>query len=286
MNNDTPHSVIQYLRFNDLQGLELFRGIADTRFVARHIHELFCLTVVESGVRICETRNGNKYLLTPGAIFVSNCGETHSGRVPPGHTYSCSSLRLDAELAVSLADKTGCRRPSSAYFANPLLFDQELHQKIMQLLGTLTEPSSTLHKEYQLLSVFSLLFMRYTNEKTDFPLTGDETTPVRRVCEYLQDCFAENLSIKKLSSIAALSPFHLCRIFEKEVGVPPHVYQLDIRLIRATQMLAQGKPITDVAAETGFYDQSHFHKAFQRKFGITPKRYTDGGRQYSTPLII
>ncbi|WP_371377397.1 AraC family transcriptional regulator [Sporomusa aerivorans] len=31
--------------------------------------------------------------------------------------------------------------------------------------------------------------------------------------------------------------------------------------------------LPDVATETGFFDQSHFHKAFQRKFGTTPKRY-------------
>lgn len=268
------NNTIQYSRFDDLPGLELFRSIADTRFVARHVHDLFCLTIAETGVRICETRKGNDYLLTPGAIFVSNCGEAHSGRVPSGHTYSCSSLRLDAKLVASLASKLGYRCPSSVYFANPLLFDQELRQQILQLHNALTEPASTLSKEYQLLNVFYVLFTRYTKEKSDLPQTGDETEPVRRVCEYLQDCFAENLSIKKLSSVAALSPFHLCRVFEKEVGVPPHVYQLDIRLIRAAQMLAQGKPIADVAAETGFYDQSHFHKAFQRKFGITPKRYS------------
>lgn len=273
VNDNTTNNVIQYSRFNDIPGLELFRGVADTRFVARHIHELFCLTIVETGVRICETRKGNDYLLTPGAIFVSNCGEAHSGRVPPGHTYSCSSLRLDAKLVSSLASELGYRCPASLYFANPLIVDQELHQRIIQLHGALKDPSPTLSKECQLLNVFSVLITRYSRERTDLFRTGDESTPVRRVCDYLQDCFAENLSIKKLSSVAALSPFHLCRVFEKEVGVPPHVYQLDIRLIRAAEMLVQGKPIADVAAETGFYDQSHFHKAFQRKFGITPKRY-------------
>ncbi|MDF2572869.1 MAG: rhaS 3 [Sporomusa sp.] len=273
MNDNTTSNIIKYSRFNDLPGLELLRSKADTRFVARHIHELFCLTTVETGVRICKTRRGNDYFLTPGAIFVSNCGEAHSGRVPLGHTYSCSSLRLDPKLVASLASKIGCHCPSLGYLAKPLLFDHELHQKITQLHRTLNELSSTLSKEYQLLDVFAILFTRYTQARTDLPRPGHETAPVRRVCEYLQDCFTENVSINKLSSIAALSPFHLCRVFEREIGVPPHVYQLDIRLIRAAQMLAQGKPIADVAAETGFYDQSHFHKAFQRKFGITPKRY-------------
>ena len=77
----------------------------------------------------------------------------------------------------------------------------------------------------------------------------------------------------KLAEIAGLSPFHLSRIFAKEVGVPPHSYQLQIRLKKATDLLALGRPIVEVALETGFCDQSHFQKAFKKKFSITPGEY-------------
>lgn len=270
--SNIANNIIQYSRVNNIPGLELFRGLAVTRFVSRHVHELFCLTIVEAGVRICETKKGRDYL-TPGAIFISNCGEAHSGSVPQGHTYSCRSLRLDPSLLRSLIRELGSCCPDSFYFASPLLNDQELYQKILQFHGTASQQSYTLDNEYWLLDVFSHLFTRHASERIVSPQPGEETNPIRRVCDYLQECFAEDVSIEKLSSIASLSPFYLCRVFEKEVGVPPHVYQLDIRLIKAAQMLSRGKRIADVATETGFFDQSHFHKAFQRKFGITPKRY-------------
>jgi AraC-like DNA-binding protein len=147
-----------------------------------------------------------------------------------------------------------------------------LHPKILLFHDAATRQSFTLDKNISCL-MFSPTYIRATaSERIDAPQPVGETDPIQRVREYLQECFAENVSIEKLSSIAALSPFYLCRIFEKEVGVPPHVYQLDIRLITVAKMLARGKRIADVAAETGFFNQSHLHKAFQRKFGITPKR--------------
>jgi AraC-like DNA-binding protein len=269
---NTANNIVQYSRVDNIPGLELFRGLSVTRFVSRHVHELFCLTILDAGVRICETKKGRDYL-TPGDIFISNYGEAHSGSVPQGHTYSCHSLRLDPTLLCSLISDLGSRCPDSFYFAKPLLNDQELYQKILLFHDTAPRQSFTLDNEYRLLDVFSHLYTHHASERIDAPQPGGETAPIRRVREYLQECFNENVSIEKLSSIAALSPFHLCRVFEKEVGVPPHVYQLDIRLIRAAKMLSRGKKIADVATETGFFDQSHFHKAFQRKFGITPKRY-------------
>lgn len=271
-NSNTANNIIQYSRVNGIHGLELFRGTAVTRSVSRHVHELFCLTITEAGVRICETKKGRDYL-TPGATFISNCGEAHSGSVPHGHSYSCRSLRLDATLLASLLGQLGKNASDSLCFASPLLNDQELYQKILHFHQMADQQAFTLESEYCLLDIFSYLMGHHVSESFESSRPGREAGPVRQVCQYLQESVAENTGIDQLASIAALSPFYLCRVFEKEVGVPLHVYQLDIRLIRAAKMLAQGKKIADVAAETGFFDQSHFHKAFQRKFGITPKRY-------------
>ena len=58
---------------------------------------------------------------------------------------------------------------------------------------------------------------------------------------------------------------------ERAVGVPPHVYLRDVRLPKAAELLARGEKIVMVAMDTGFCDQSHFHKAFKSNFGVTPR---------------
>jgi transcriptional regulator GlxA family with amidase domain len=62
-------------------------------------------------------------------------------------------------------------------------------------------------------------------------------------------------------------------VFAKEVGVTPHIYQIQVRLQKATELLATGCSIAEVALATGFCDQSHLQKLFKKKFGITPGQY-------------
>ena len=263
---------IQYSRLPAIDGLELYRSLSDTRCVSRHVHELFCLTIAESGVRICETKTGRD-ILTPGVIFISHYGEAHSSSVPAGCTYSCRSLRLNRELMQSMLLCLGNQNLDSLRFARPLIEDKDLYRKILHFHYAAGRQVSALEQESRLLDLFSELLLRHADSHASAGGLGAEKAPVRQICNYLKENYAENVSIEKLAALSGLSPYYCCRVFEKEVGVPPHVYQLDVRLIQAARLLARGNLIADVAAETGFFDQSHFHKAFRRKFDVTPGQY-------------
>ena len=263
---------ISYCRVGDIPGLELYRGVGVTRHVPRHIHGVFSLSVAEAGVRISESRR-EKYAITPGSIFVSEWGEAHAGDIPRGASYSSRSLRISRELFATLLTELPGREAPKAHFPVPLLKDDELFGNVFRLHELASSPASQLAKECLLREVFSLLVNRHSRGRDEWPAAGDETGSVRRVCEYLGDCCYENVSIGTLAAIAGFSPFHLCRVFERTVGVPPHVYQLDVRLTKAADLLARGRKIVAVAMETGFCDQSHFHKAFKKKFGVTPRQY-------------
>jgi hypothetical protein len=56
--------------------------------------------------------------------------------------------------------------------------------------------------------------------------------------------------------------------------MPPHAYQIQARLLRARELLRNGRAIAEVAAMTGFADQSHFHRHFKRLLGTTPAQFT------------
>jgi AraC-like DNA-binding protein len=48
-------------------------------------------------------------------------------------------------------------------------------------------------------------------------------------------------------------------------------YLRGLRLDAAARVLSgTGKPLAEVAADAGFYDQSHFTRAFKARFGMTP----------------
>lgn len=261
---------IRFLRVRDLPHLELYQGVDVTRSVNRHIHLVFSLSVAEAGVRCHETREG-KYWVTPGDIVVVNYGEAHSGGVPAGNSFSSRSLRLGRSLLHDLGEKIGVRL-AALRLRQPVVKDPELARQVLALHGLMAVPEAKLAKECLLLDVFAKLWSRHAQAGPLAP-PGDERTAVARACGYLQDCMSENVSIDKLAEISGLSPFHLARVFARETGVPPHAYQLQVRLKKATDLLAAGRPLVEVALETGFCDQSHFQRAFKKKFGITPGQY-------------
>jgi AraC-like DNA-binding protein len=46
-----------------------------------------------------------------------------------------------------------------------------------------------------------------------------------------------------------------------------------MRLTRSLGALRAGVPVTEVAAASGFTDQSHFTRHFKRAFGVPPGRW-------------
>jgi AraC-like DNA-binding protein len=103
---------------------------------------------------------------------------------------------------------------------------------------------------------------------------------IERAKDYLAEHYAEEVSLEVLANIAHLSPFHLARLFRHVVGLPPHAYQIQVRLSHARKLLAQGFSVSSVAQETGFFDQTHFTKQFKQHIGVTPGTYRKTARFY------
>jgi hypothetical protein len=64
-----------------------------------------------------------------------------------------------------------------------------------------------------------------------------------------------------------------------EFGIPPHAYQIRIRIEQSRILLEGGVPPGQVAAEVGFSDQSHFHRHFKHILQVTPGEYVRSGHR-------
>jgi len=96
---------------------------------------------------------------------------------------------------------------------------------------------------------------------------------IERAKHYLHDNFNELVSLDELVALTTLSRFHLVRAFALHAGIPPHAYQLKLRIERACVLLRAGTTAAEAAAQVGFADQSHFTRHFKRMRHITPGRY-------------
>jgi AraC family transcriptional regulator len=69
-------------------------------------------------------------------------------------------------------------------------------------------------------------------------------------------------------------PTTLARAYRRAYGCTVGERVRSLRLdYAARRLLDGGRPLSDVALDAGFYDQSHFTRAFQRQFRMTPLQY-------------
>jgi AraC family transcriptional regulator len=106
----------------------------------------------------------------------------------------------------------------------------------------------------------------------------DGTLPrekLRAVVEYIEEHLDANPSLEQMAALGHLSAYHFARQFKKATGLPPHQYVIARRVERARQLLQArtGLSLAEVAAHTGFSDQSQFTHHFKRLVGVTPGQF-------------
>lgn len=98
-----------------------------------------------------------------------------------------------------------------------------------------------------------------------------------RAAERMRECIQADPSVTidltTLACQAGMSRFRVLRVFKRRFGLPPHTYQLQLRLGLAQKSLREGWLPAQVAAEYGFVDQSHLTRHFKRLLGVTPAQY-------------
>jgi AraC-like DNA-binding protein/mannose-6-phosphate isomerase-like protein (cupin superfamily) len=80
-------------------------------------------------------------------------------------------------------------------------------------------------------------------------------------------------TVSEAAHVCSMSREGFSRRFRKLHGMPPQAFQLIEKLNDARRALRSGDSIADVAAQTGFSDQSHLGRLFRRAFGVTPGQY-------------
>ncbi|MGZ3681936.1 MAG: AraC family ligand binding domain-containing protein [Ktedonobacterales bacterium] len=260
-----------------LHNLELLHAHYVTHSFAPHSHDGFAIGVIERGAERFAYRRAN-HVAPAGSIVVINPGEMHTGSalLPDGWSYRM--LYPDARVLQAVASEISGRPRDIPFFAEPVIDDPALADAILQMHALLEAPSTPLERESRLLPVLARLIERHADAQ---PLRAQwqrvqPSATVWRVRDYLAEHYAEAVTLDELASLARLSPFHLLRAFSAAIGIPPHAYLTQVRVGRSKALLAAGLPIAEVAALTGFVDQSHLSRHFKRIVGVAPGQYARG----------
>lgn len=259
--------------FSDMKkalGVETVYGRYVRHSFSRHTHKALSIGIVEQGERIFWCR-GEKYEIVAGRIFIIPPNEVHSCESAGEHTYR---LLLVAPCLLQTILSQHIGEAAAGYTFNKLVFDdREIFDHLLDVHAVLKSSETMFVKQSVLISVVGRIIEQCMVIGEDLKISNAQSESIKNVQLFIEKHYDKCFSLSEIAQEAHLSPYYLIRVFNRITGIPPHVYQQQVRIRNAKQMLMQDIPLAEVALRTGFVDQSHFSNVFKKIVGISPGGY-------------
>lgn len=257
---------------NTRLGIGLLQAYYVNHAFPRHSHDYYVVCLIRRG-RQSFTHQGAKYFTPPGGVILINPGAVHTGEATDEVGFEMVSLYpTTAQMQRLVFELTG--RPQVLPFFKDVRIDQRwAGESILALHQALAQETNPLEYETRFTWTLTQLIQRYADVRFTGQRLGQERQAVRRARRYIEEHFAQGISLAQLADHVALSPYYLLRVFRAEVGLPPYAYLESVRIRQAQRLIEAGKPLAEVAAEAGFSSQSHLTFRFKQIIGVTPGQY-------------
>ncbi len=256
-------------RPREFDAIELQRGLEVTVEYPRHWHDEFYLSATLAGASYMDCSR-TSFLVPPGQLVIVPPGEVHANR-----KVACSSRTLFLEFkALRDAVEQFVERSIPGLDFRPALIDNKrTANDFLQLHRSFEGPWFELEQENSLFFFLYQLATSHGAAQVNVSRGVNEDFAVQRAKLFLEEHYADRVSIHDLARLTRLSPYHFNRSFCQKVGMPPHAYHLHLRIAHAKHFLRLGRLVSDTACLVGFFDQSHFVHSFKRFEGVTPSQY-------------
>jgi AraC-like DNA-binding protein len=253
-----------YLRSPVLRGVELttvsWRGVQPSPSLLSHLQLMLC---DEGGADVSWGRQVQP--LAAGSVLVRAPHQVSVVMQRALPETNCRVLLIEPELLPAATDARRLVR-----FGSVVTRTQPMVDGVRQLWDAIVGEAPPIEQQSRLASLMAAVADLTLHETPRPPIL---TPAVSRTRDALHERFAEEVPLEQLAALAGMSKCHLVHLFHKEVGLPPHAYQIQLRVARARVLVAAGVPLAEVATMTGFADQSHLTRLFKRVVGMPPGQY-------------
>lgn len=280
-----PVSPQEYAQFEHLPtfgGLEMLRARYQHMRFPKHMHETYCIAVIEQGAQRFY-RTGRAHVAPKGDILIVNAEDVHStDEVKAEVGWGYQAIYPLPSLLKSLSAGVCSDEGTVPWFAQAVLHDPELAQQFRLAFCLFAQEKNTLLKETALSTALVQLMLRHAHFMSAQPFRSVSQQALWQVRDYLHADPARDFSLLELAQMAELSPWHFLRQFKLLLGMPPHAYLLQLRIRHAKKALLAGGAIATVAQLCGFTDQSHLNRHFKKTVGVTPGVFIQGLNKQAT----
>lgn len=251
--------------------IEAYRFEGTPRPFLNHFHEHYVIGFVEDRERCLSCKN-KTYTIGQGSVVLFNPGDNHACVQADDGTLDYRSFHISKEVMLDLAEEVTGRRELPGFSKNVICggevgcYLRPLHEMVMNGNGGFG-------KEETLLFLISGLIQNYSQPfESCIPECRQE---IEKASGFMEQHFAERISLDQICRHAGLSKSTLLRAFTKSKGITPYRYLEAVRVNEAKKMLSGGASVLDTAMRTGFFDQSHFTNYFTGFIGLAPGAYRE-----------
>ncbi|RPI89738.1 MAG: AraC family transcriptional regulator [Chloroflexi bacterium] len=238
----------------------------------RHSHDYYVISLIERG-RQSFTHKGTKHSTPPGGVILINPGAVHTGEAADEQGFELRSFYPTTALMETAAFELTGRHEGLPFFKDVRVDDRWAARSVLSLHKALSQGASMLECEARILLTLAQLVKRYADTHVTEQTPGKEKKAIQQARRYIEESFAERITLNQLAQQVSLSPYYFLRVFRAEVGMPPYAYLESVRIRHAQRLIESGKPLAEVALAVGFSSQSHMNRHFKKIIGATPGQY-------------
>jgi AraC-like DNA-binding protein len=229
---------------------------------------------VVTGQPMRARRGREHHVVLPGQLVAWDPSSAHAGAAVDARPWTARLMVVEVADLAALGGDEDVGVLADVAFAEPVISDPRFAGDFLAMHTALETPATRLERDERLAGFLRALIERSpAGRPRRSPLSPRDDKALRLACDYLADRPERNVSLDELATTAGIGKFRLVRLFRQRTGLPPHAWQLAHRLRSARRLLEAGQTIAEAAAASGFADQSHLHRHFQRSLGVTPAEY-------------
>ena len=239
----------------------------------KHFHDRLSFAIVTEGEGEFRFKYGYRKA-SVGSIIKIAPREVHSsGKSIDQNHFKYRVFYLTNSSIQHILNAEEYKADNEISFKEQISFDENLFFRSLLAHKNLDRKTDPLYRETIFTNLILTLLGNHTYTKTKLPIIDSRPSYLSTIIEYLQAYYRKPISLEQLSIIARRSPSQIIRTFQKHIGVAPHVYLTNLRVIKAKELLSQNLSISQAAFEVGFNDQSHLHRYFKRINHVTPGKF-------------
>ena len=236
------------------------------------------------------TVGSRKCPVQAGSIMPILPGELHAIDGNPGVRMEYENIIFSLSLVDNQVENDWARRNiltplqmGTLKFPRPIHRGTPFHEEVSSALDAADAVCGKRPDGYSLLvrsCLFRFFFAIYSHrsQEESVPPSPYEDA-IRQVLLYVQNHFAEPITVSDAAGLIDYSDAHFMRVFRRETGFTFGEYLADYRLRYASYLLRERPDsIGAIASLCGFDNFSYFIRRFRRKYGMSPREYRAAGR--------